>query len=317
MSDALHAALGPGREFDLVRALVARWGPRAQGIGDDAAILSLTAGAHLVASTDATVEDVHFRRAWIGPREVGYRAAAAALSDLAAMGARPIGVLVALSFPDAWSAHIEAVGDGIGEAAALAGAPIVGGNITGGEHLAITITVLGETARPLRRDAAREGHLIYVTGRLGGPGRALSCWLAGREPDAASRERFARPVARIREGEWLAAHGAQAAIDVSDGVAADLRHLAAASGVRIELDLAAVPCMPGVTPREAVASGEEYELVVTASAPLDVKSFAETFGVWLTAIGRVVRMTDAGASVTAIEDGAFVDLPRGHDHLSS
>jgi thiamine-monophosphate kinase len=248
---------------------------------------------------------------------VGYRAAAAALSDLAAMGARPIGVLVALSFPDAWHAHIGQVGDGIGEAAALAGAPIVGGNITGGGHLAITITVLGESPHPLRRDGAREGDIIYVTGRLGGPGRALASWLAGREPDAVARARFARPVARTREGQWLAAHGARAAIDVSDGLAADLRHLAAASHVRLVVDLATVPCMPGVTPREAVASGEEYELVVTAGAPLDGQAFEDAFAVPLTAIGRVERVTDAGASVTAAEGGAFVDLPRGHDHLSS
>src|SRR4051812_44622747 len=95
-------SLGPGREFDVIRDLVRRWGDSARGIGDDAAVLDVPAGNRLLASTDATVENVHFRRDWLTPEEIGYRAAAAALSDLAAMGATPIAILVALCVPERW-----------------------------------------------------------------------------------------------------------------------------------------------------------------------------------------------------------------------
>ena len=100
--DRDHHALGPGREFDAVRALMARWGDLARGIGDDAAVLDVPPGERLVVSVDSSVEDRHFRRAWLTPEEIGYRAATAALSDLAAMGARPLGMLVALALPTAW-----------------------------------------------------------------------------------------------------------------------------------------------------------------------------------------------------------------------
>jgi thiamine-monophosphate kinase len=307
-----RVALGPGREFDLIRRMLDRWGGAASGVGDDAVLLAVPAGERLVASADTSVEEVHFRRAWLTPHEIGWRATAAALSDLAAMGAEPLGVLVSLSIPERWLEALDHLADGIGEAARAAGAPIVGGDLTAAAQLAIAVTVLGHTAAPLERSGARAGDSLYVTGCLGGPGAALRAWLQGREPAADARSRFARPTPRLREGVWLARHGAHAAIDISDGLLGDAGHLAAASGVRLVLDLDRLPVLPGVNPTDAAASGEEYELLV-AAPKLDAEAFARELGVALTPIGHV----EAGpAEVDARLAGARVASPRGFDHFS-
>jgi thiamine-monophosphate kinase len=313
-----HLSLGPGAEFDAVRALLAKWGSAAIGIGDDGAVLDVPAGSRLIVSTDSTVEDVHFRREWISAEEVGLRATTAALSDLAAMGARPLGVLLALTVPARWRPELGALAQGIGDAAARHGAPIVGGDVTVGDRLALGITVLGHTAHPLSRAGARPGDTLYVTGRLGGPGSALSAWLSGGVPSEAARRRFAHPEARLHAGQWLAAQGATAAIDLSDGLSGDVAHLAAASGVRCVLRLDAIPCVPGVGTREALASGEEYELLVAAPG-LDVAAFArENAGLVLTAVGSVEASARAGeGEVRAEEHGKAVELPGAYDHFAT
>lgn len=309
-----HLPLGPGAEFDAIRTLLAAWGPRARGIGDDGAVLDVPAGSRLVVSTDTTVEYVHFRREWLTPEEIGWRATMAALSDLAAMAAAPLGVLLALTVPTAWREALTPISHGIGEAAAHGDIPIVGGDVTAGDRLALAITVLGHAAHPLARSGARVGDAIYVTGRLGGPGAALGAWLAGRAPTLAHRARFARPEARIAAARWCAQQGATAAIDLSDGLAGDLAHLAAASGVCAEIDLECLPVSEGVTPREALASGEEYELLLTAAA-LDAPAFsAAQAGLALTAIGRVVP--GPAGSVRLLDRGGAVELPSTHDHFA-
>jgi thiamine-monophosphate kinase len=315
LSDSI--SLGPGREFDVIRDLVRRWGSAARGIGDDAAVLDVPSGNHLVASTDATVENVHFRRAWLAPAEIGFRAATAALSDLAAMAATPIAMLVAMSVPDGWRDDLGAIADGIGDASRAFAAPITGGNLTSGTELALTVTVLGYTSRPLRRDAARPGDRLYVTGTLGGPRSALEAWQSGRQPMAEHRARFARPSARIREAIWLAEHGATAAIDVSDGLVADVRHLAVASSVDACLELDAIPVMSSVSPLDAAKSGEEYELVVAAPIVIDEHAFAREFGVPLTRVGIVAAPVASQPGARLRSHGKFVDLPTGHDHFSS
>jgi len=314
VSDSI--SLGPGREFDVIRDLVRRWGTAARGIGDDAAVLDVPPGSRLVASTDATVENVHFRRPWLTPSEIGYRAATAALSDLAAMAASPIAMLVAMSVPPDWREFVGEIAEGIGEAARAFDAPITGGNLTSGADLALTVTVLGATALPLRRDGARAGHIIYATGTLGGPGLAIAAWEAGREPVREHRARFARPLARIREALWLAEHGTTSSIDISDGLVADVRHVAVASGVEASIELDAIPVVSGASPRDAAMSGEEYELVVTAPQPIDEHAFAREFGVPLTRIGTMGAATVGGPSVRLQSHGKFVDLPGGHDHFS-
>lgn len=313
MSDSI--ALGPGREFDIIRELLRRWGPRAVGIGDDAALVDVPAGTQLVVSTDASVEHIHFERAWLTAREIGYRATMAALSDLAAMAASPIGVLLALGLPASWLDAAGELGSGIGDALDAARTTVRGGDITGASDLTLAVTVLGSTAAPLRRDAARVGDTVYVTGRLGGPGDALSTWQRGDTPTASSRERFAHPVARIAEALWLAHSGARAAIDISDGLLADSEQLAVASGVRMELDLDRIPLQDGVEPRAAALSGEEYELIVCATA-LNVSAFERANHLPLTAVGRVLEPVPDGFGITVRMNGERLAPVTGFRHFS-
>jgi thiamine-monophosphate kinase len=307
-----NAQLGEGREFDTIRDFVKRWGDVANGIGDDAATLDLPRGEKLVVSVDAFVAGRHFEPAWITPREVGYRATAAALSDLAAMAALPLGVLFAVTVPDDWRDKLGAISDGVADAVREAGTKIVGGNIAGGSELSITTTVLGSTFEALRRSGAAVGNRLYVTGTLGGPGAAVAAWKSGAKPSAIARGRFAHPIPRIREARWLADRGATACIDISDGLIADARHIAAASARHVEIHLDRLPTVEGVSIADAVQSGEEYELLVMAPS-LDAGAFRATFGVPLTEIGAVV---DGAPGVTALEHGARVAAVAGHDHFS-
>jgi thiamine-monophosphate kinase len=308
-----HLTLGAGMEFDAIRAMLRVWGAQATGIGDDAAVLPLPEGETLVVSTDASFEHVHFRREWLTAREIGGRAAAAALSDLAAMGATPAGLLLALGVPPKWRGDLDALARGVGEVAAAELCPIVGGNVTRAGELSLTITVLGTSPRPLERSGARPDDVLYVTGALGGPGAALDALLRGVTPRDVDRARFASPRPRIAEARWLAEHGARAAIDISDGLVADAGHLAAASNVRVVLDLASLPCIEGIAPESAASSGEEYELLVTFApdARPDARAFREQFGLPLTVVGRLTE-----GSGVSFEGDERVALPSGYDHLS-
>ena len=315
MTTSGSIALGPGREFDVIRELLARWGSRAEGIGDDAAMLDVPAGEQLIASTDASVEHIHFERTWLTPREIGYRATMAALSDLAAMAASPLGVLLALGLPKSWLNVVGEIGDGVGDALDVAKTMVRGGDITGASDLTFGFTVLGSTAAPLRRSGARLGDTVYVTGTLGGPGAALAAWQSGATPSPEARDRFARPVARIGAAIWLARGGARAAIDISDGLLADAEHMAIASGVRIQIDLERLPLHPGVTPREAAVSGEEYELIVCAAA-LNVSAFERAAGLSLTAVGRVLEPIPDGFGVSVRMNGERLAPVEGFRHFS-
>jgi len=303
--------LGPGKEFDLVRTLLAEWGKSAQRIGDDAAILDVPQGERLVVTTDTSVEGVHFKREWLSHFEIGYRATAASLSDLAAMGARPLGILIALTLPEGDREQARSLATGIREGAAAVLAPIVGGDLSAGRVLSLTITALGSVARPLTRGGARVGDRVYITGALGGPAAALRAWRAGREPNEKDRARFARPIPRIDAGAVLSVRGATAAIDISDGLIADLRHIAAASKVRIEIEADRIPRVAGATALDAASSGEEYEIAVTAPV-IDTESAAEDLGVELTEIGRVVA---GSPGVVLLQDGAPINAPAGFDHF--
>ncbi len=304
--------MADGPEFDTIRMLMDRWGPLAADIGDDAALLApmpATAGpaARRVISTDACIENVHFRAGWLGPREIGARAATAALSDLAAMGARAEYLLVALVVPERWRAELAAIADGVGEVVGAAGARIIGGNLSRGEQFAITTSVIGTAERPVSRSGARVGDVVLVTGVLGGPGAALRGWERGGQPSAWARARFASPVARLVEGQALAAAGVSAMIDLSDGLAADARHLAAASGVSLTLDPGRLPVGEAVSSAEALISGEEYELLVTLpSARLGalLRGWSSASSVPLTVIGEVREASTVGERIV------------GHDHFA-
>jgi thiamine-monophosphate kinase len=310
---AQNIDLGPGKEFDIVRTLLTTWGKSAQRIGDDAAILEVPDDEKLVVSTDTSVEGVHFRRDWLNSFEIGYRATAAALSDLAAMAARPLGILIALTLPEGDKEDAREIATGIREGASAVLCPIVGGDLSSGKQLSLTITALGTSARPLTRGGAKAGQRVYVTGRLGGPAAAVRAWHAGRFPSEAERARFACPVPRIEPALGLVARGASAGIDISDGLIADLRHIAAASKVGIEVDAERIPRFEGTSPTEAAGSGEEYEIVVTAPPEIDTSRFTEEFGLDLTDIGRVVA---GPPQVMLLEGGKHISAPTGFDHFS-
>lgn len=306
-----HIDLGPGNEFDLVRILLSEWGQSAKGVGDDAAVLRVPRGEKLVVTTDTSVEGVHFRRDWLNHFEIGYRATAAALSDLAAMAVRPLGVVIALTLPEADRSEARALATGIRECALASMCPIVGGDLTAGKTLSLTITAMGSVKNPISRAGAKVGQRLYVTGVLGGPAAAVRAWKAGKEPSERDRARFAHPIPRIEAALALAERGASSAIDISDGLMGDLAHIAAASKVRIEVDLERIPRVEGVSALEAASAGEEYEIAVTGP-DIDVSSFSAELGLELTEIGRVVA---GSPGVELLEDGKRVATPSGFDHF--
>jgi thiamine-monophosphate kinase len=257
------------------------------------------------------VDGVHFRHEWLNHFEIGYRATAAALSDLAAMGARPLGIVIALTLPEADRVEARALATGIREGASAVLCPIVGGDLSSGKILSLTITALGSVAKPLSRAGAKTGQRVYVTGSLGGPAAAVRAWQAGKEPAERDRARFANPIPRIEPAVGLAQRGATSAIDVSDGLIADLGHIAAASKVCIEIDVDRIPRVDGVSPMEAANSGEEYEIVATAPA-INVEAFAGEFGLSLTEIGRVVV---GPSGVELLRGGKRISAPPGFDHF--
>jgi thiamine-monophosphate kinase len=307
-----HTPLGSGGEFDIIRRMLERWGPRARRIGDDAAVLNSIGDRALVVSTDTSVENVHFKRDWLTPTEIGYRATTAALSDLAAMAAKPVGILVAMAVPENWRGSMDQLGDGIGDAAAAVDAPILGGDMSRASELSLTMTVLGVARTPLFRTGARTGDYVYVTGRLGGAQDALNALLKGDKPQQGARHKFARPAARIEESCWLAERGATAAIDISDGLAADIAHVAAASKAKIEIELESIPVFDAIPALEAINSGEEYEIVVTSAVEFDVPAFVERFSLPLTCIGRVVR---GEPCAVFLKSGAQIDPGAGYLHF--
>ncbi len=219
----------------------------ARGIDHDAAEL----GGGLVVTQDALVEGVHFRLDWIGFRELGYRAAAVNLSDLAASGAEPQALLVTLAAPA--ELELESVVE-LYEGLNEPGVPIVGGDTTSAPQLALAVTAAGRSERVAGRAGARPGDLVVVTGPLGAAGAAF------RE------RRYARPPLRLEEGRRLAAV-AHALTDISDGLGVDAGHLAARSGCRLELDAERVPLAPGATV-EDLGFGEDYELLAATPDPL-------------------------------------------------
>jgi thiamine-monophosphate kinase len=303
--------LGPGKEFDIVRILLAEWGKAAQRIGDDAAIIDVPNGERLVVSTDTSVEGIHFKREWLNSFEIGYRATVASLSDLAAMAARPLGILIALTLPERNREEARVIATGIREGASAVLCPIVGGDLSSGKELSLTITALGSAVRPLSRHGAKVGQRVYVTGRLGGPAAAVRAWRAGGEPTEADRARFANPVPRIEPAIGLAARGASSGIDISDGLISDLGHVAAASKVCIEIDAERIPHVEGVSAVQAAAAGEEYEIVVTAPE-IDTRQFSEEFGLDLTEIGRVVA---GSPGIVLLQNGERISSPTGFDHF--
>lgn len=316
--------LGGGAEFDRIRAIAAALGSAATGLGNDCAVLPPGFG-EVVLSTDLSVEGVHFRRDWLSLQEIGWRAASASLSDLAAAGAEVVGLTASVGAPgDASADDLVELMRGVGAAAAAVGGRVLGGDLARATTWVVDITVVGRSARPVSRSEGRPGDGLWVTGTLGGARAALHAWERGDTPTPGARERFAHPVPRIAEGRWLAAHSAHAMLDLSDGLGGDAAHLAAASEVRIEIELEQIPVHPdavacALARGEAIQAfaargGEDYELLAALPKSFDdaeARRFQQDTGTVLTRIGRLKR----GTGVAATFAGVPVTLT-GYDHFA-
>ncbi|MDA0328473.1 MAG: thiamine-phosphate kinase [Gemmatimonadetes bacterium] len=320
--------LGPGAEFDLIRSLVGeesdfpaevRVGP-----GDDAAVLE----GGWVVSTDLAVEDVHFRRAWLTDEEIGYRAGAAALSDIAAMAASPVALLLSIAAPRGGAVDVRAVQAGVQAVARTVGACVIGGDISRSPGpLMLDVVALGRSTWPVLRDGAEPGDHVWVTGTLGASAAAVQAWESGGEPSAELRAAFTKPTPRVEAARCLVEHEVvDAMIDISDGLAGDLGHLAAASGVQITLEAALIPVAsaalealgPDRALEAALHGGEDYELCfVTDPGVVDAEYFLTRHGLKVTRVGSVssgsgVWMESAAGERKELSRGGFdhwADLP--------
>lgn len=292
------------------------------GVGDDCALLKLSADEILMVSTDLLVAGRHFPLS-TAPFDIGYKALAVNLSDLAAMGAHPLGVTLGLALPHIDTDWLEGFAAGFYHLAAEHGVCLVGGDTVSSPQLTIAVTVLGggRPGRILRRDAARPGDLIAVTGTLGDAGLGLRTVLSPEtvptslspEDQAALRGRLDRPSPRLAEGQRLAGF-AHAAIDISDGLVQDLGHILEASGVGAEIDLTAIPLSAAArTWLQAdstletlpLSAGDDYELLFTF-APEDQHRLdfpATVIGSIRAEPGLIVR--DAAGQPLALAQGGF------------
>ena len=325
--------LGPGVEFDVIRSML---GGDTElpasvlvGPGDDCAVLESGDGPWAV-TVDMSIEGVHFRRAWLEPHEIGWRAAAAAISDLAAMAAEPVALLVSLALPpeDARAGTGAALQRGIEEAGMAVGARIVGGDVARAPGpLTLNLVAIGRVGQPLLRAGGGAGDELWVTGLLGGAGAAVASWESGGEPSAAHRHAFARPEPRVKEAQWLAGTDrVRALIDISDGLLGDAGHIAAASGCRAHLYAPMVPVADGVEElgggaaealQFAVTAGEDYELCVAAEPgalePLR-EQFQARFHLPLTRVGHLADgegvILEGGGSESISVTGGFSHFER-------
>ena len=315
----------PG-EFELIARHFARLTPPRDdvvlGVGDDAALLVPAAGHELVATVDTLVEGVHFF-ADCAPAALGHKALAVNLSDLAAMGARPAWALLALTLPRADDDWLAAFARGLRDLAQDHGVALVGGDTCRGP-LAVSITALGQVpcGQALRRAGARPGDGVYVSGELGAAGLAVRARRGEITLPAALAEHAARrldwPQPRVALG--LALGGlASAAIDVSDGLLADLGHVCAAGGVGARLDLASLPLPQGglglASNDELLGSGDDYELCFTVPPANEhaLPTLAGRLGLALTRIGQIEA--EPGVRVMDSQGAAAPVTRRGHDHF--
>jgi thiamine-monophosphate kinase len=297
-------------------------GAVATGVGDDCAVLRPPPGHEILVTTDFTLEGMHFRREWHSPEVVGRRCLTRGLSDIAAMGGRPLAVFLSLALPaklpQKW---VDGFMSGLLELAGEFKVQLSGGDTaeSPGGVLA-DIVVLGSVPRgaAILRSGAKPGDRIYVSGELGGGSAALEQFLAGRKPRPEKFSRHFRPVPRVAIGDFLRARGlATAMIDLSDGLSTDLAHICEESGVGAEIFASNIPRALVGTARNpvdlklALHGGEDYELLFTAPAGKRVPS--RIAGVPITAIGRATR---SRAIVLRRETGRAEKLePRGWEHF--
>ena len=315
------------------------------GIGDDCALLRLGAGEVLAMTTDLSISGRHFRLDWQTPESIGHRTLARGLSDLAAMGARPVAAFLSLGLPkelvqnakgrEPWPSKKNWFDRFFNGFFALANAfqtPLAGGDLAESPMAVADVVLVGAVRRgkALLRSGARPGDLLYVTGTLGGAAAGLArlAELAGGDRKGRSGPPripaklqsllapLLSPQPRIAQGLWLAQHGlASAAIDLSDGLSTDLAHLCEESRVAAEVDAVALPVHSGATLEQALHGGEDYELLFAATPEARVpRSIA---GVSVTCIGRIVRpRKDRPALALVTVNGTRPLAPRGWEHFS-
>jgi thiamine-monophosphate kinase len=318
-------------EFDLIRTYFAsqslvRTDVRV-GIGDDAAIVCAPPGMEIVVTTDALVAGVHFV-ADVDPFTLGHKSLAVNLSDLAAMGAEPAWFLLALTLPEARGDWLQRFAEGMFALARRHNVQLIGGDTTRGP-LAVVITALGTIpqGKGMRRSGARLGDLVYLTGEVGDAALALLSLRGERQFGGAEamrlRERLERPVPRVDEGIALR-DLASSAIDVSDGLAADLGHILQASGVGARIHLDAIPLssiyrdhLAEVGWECALAGGDDYELCLTVPPGhvAAVDALSNRTKVPLTRIGEIT----SGSELEIYDNAGRQYRPqvRGHDHFAS
>ena len=333
----------PG-ELDLVSRIRARASRTATpglrlGIGDDCALLSTRTGEEIAITTDLTVSGRHFEPAWHPAEAVGHRTLARGLSDLAAMGARPLAAFLSLALPPelvqnakarSAAAWVDRFLDGFLALAEATGTPLAGGDLAESPLFTADVVLVGAVARgkALLRSGARPGDLLYVSGSLGGSAAGLARLreLAEGKPAGSPPRIPARltamlsphlaPQPRLAVGQALVRRRlASAAIDLSDGLSSDLAHICDESGVCAEIDASYLPVHSAATLEQALNGGEDYELLFTTPAGVRVpRSIA---GVPVTCIGRIVHTRTGRAQVTLkTASGAEPLAPRGWQHFT-
>ena len=313
--------------IDRLRALLGEGTPAAGavslGIGDDAAVLAAGEGRELVATADMLVEGVHFRRQWISAEDLGWKSLAVNVSDVGAMGAAPLCALVCLALPgDAEAEWVEALYRGLKACAEEYGCPVVGGDtVRSPGPVALSVTALGSvaTGTAVRRDGAKPGDVLCVTGTLGdsAAGIALINERVDTPPGsagAALKARFYKPAPRVDAGLALRTL-ASAAIDVSDGLLADLGHICERSGCGALIDVERVPLSaellstfpPQIALAHALGGGDDYELCFTAppSRAEQIERALEGTGTPATRVGQLVP----GQKVVCRRDGEPYEPP--------
>jgi thiamine-monophosphate kinase len=317
-------------EFDLIRRLrqIISAGPLAGrrpcviGPGDDAAVLAVPPDRQLVVTTDTLVQGVHFRQQ-TPAADLGHKALAVNLSDLAAMGADPAWFFLALTLPAIDFGWLDPFAEGMASLATSAGIELAGGDTTAGP-LSITITALGlvESGQALTRAGAQEGDLVVVSGALGCAAIACNDLAAGNLPDATARRALDHPIPRLNLGRRL--NGlATSCIDLSDGLLADLGHILLASGKGAEIELERLPvpaCLDGLEEPERLelqtAGGDDYELCFTIppDRESELEPMANETGIGLTVIGRITASQEL---LCKTRDGAVYHPPgRGYEHFT-
>jgi thiamine-monophosphate kinase len=304
-------------EFALIRRITARLGGGPNcllGPGDDAALVAAPDG-RVVVTTDVLVDGRHFRRDWSQPLDVGHRAAAANLADVVAMGAVPTALVVALCAPpDLDTGWAEQFADGLAEEAALVGASVVGGDVSASPTLTVAVTALGDLrgAEPVLRSGARPGDRVALAGRLGYAAAGYTVLSRGFRSPKLLVDAYRRPAVPYHAGPAAAQLGATAMIDVSDGLLADLGHIAAASGVRIDLARDAFEVPDQMRDAASALGVDPYSWILTGG---DDHALAATFpdAVALPEEWRTVGSVVEGSGVT-LDGKPYVGRP-GWEHF--